>query len=368
MTKSMTGRGAVLICVATLALALGCASDKDAPVYDTAANPHGLPAQACDLIDAIEAGQLVNYDVITESFGRLYLENQELLENKHWKEIITRLGGKFHRRADELIKQGVPSYSQAAGFYMLASFSAPDDSELAKTAALFTTWKEMMEKIDYDYIPSPTSSEFTDRLDFLRCFVLGDSLERKFAEEYLVHQLLDSIVSSRGSDDQLSLSSTDRALLLYLGITKDTRKDPLRKRGNPSLRPNLNPPVQPIAFRLVAVGPLRVRAELYFKATEAISEDFLVAITMDTVGEDSSVRTHGERQYIHFEPLQPTSSWMPGQVQPAAIEVAYGAGMAWLEYTFSRKSLDADESVTFEVVRPPLTARQPLTVERFSRR
>lgn len=317
VTKSIAGRAAVLICAATLALALGCASDKDAPVYDTAANPHGLPAQACDLIDAIEAGQLVNYDVITESFGRLYLENQELLENKHWKEIITRLGSKFHRRADELIKQGVPSYSQAAGFYMLASFSAPDDSELAKTAALFTTWKEMMEKMDYDYTPSPTSEKLTDRLDFIRCFIFSDTLERAFAEQFLVHQLLDSLVESSSTDE---LSGPDQGLLAYLKLSDRSPSAPVGQFTGPAVRL--------IAYQLLNVADGKSRLELYMDSQEVITIDYRISLsfTMPVPNDQGDV----EMQDVVREltPFTPTSRWKQGETVVATTILAHTTELA----------------------------------------
>lgn len=305
MTESKAGRAAVLICAATLALALGCASDKDAPVYDTAANPHGLPIQACNMLDAIEAGQMVSYDVITESFGRLYLENQELLENKHWKEIITRLGDKFHSRADELIKSGVRSYSQAAGFYMLASFSAPDDAELAKTAALFTTWREMTERVDAEYACSPISRHLAERLGFIRHFVLGDSLQRDFAEQFLVHQLLDSILTS-GSDEKLAeLSDPDRALLAFLKLGNSIPGALVGQFTGPA--------VDLIAYRLVAVAQGRSRIELYMTAPGALATDYRIMLSYQVSAPDVEGQVETKTVVKEFDPFTPTSRWKPGE-------------------------------------------------------
>ncbi len=353
MSRFSIKRAAILLLIIVIEVA-GCGGDKDTSVYDTQANPYGFPTQACELIDGIESGQLVSYDVITESFGRLYLENQELLENNHWKEIIEKLGKKFEQRADEMIAAGISSYSQAAGFYMLASFSNPNNAALAETAALFATWKERMEKMDYDYTPYPTSSEFTDRLEFLRCFVLGDSLERRLADRFLVHQLLDSIISASGDRQLSELSRPDQALLSFLGIGDMSELEPLTSVAGL--------PVDLLAARVVTVGPQRVRAELYLEATEEISEDFHVSIAID-----SSQVTNNE-QLIHFAPVNPTSRWKVGQVQPAAVEIPFGYGTARIKYTLSRKVVAESDSVTFEIVHPPVTLSQPLTVERLQNR
>ncbi|MCK4460171.1 MAG: hypothetical protein KAW46_00110, partial [candidate division Zixibacteria bacterium] len=63
------------LCMIGLCLLIGCGAEEEAAVYDTAANPHDFPTPACDMLDAIEVGRLATYDLITEAFGRLYLEN-----------------------------------------------------------------------------------------------------------------------------------------------------------------------------------------------------------------------------------------------------------------------------------------------------
>ncbi len=348
------------LCMIGMCLLIGCGAEEEAAVYDTAANPHGFPTPACDMLDAIEAGRLATYDVITEAFGRLYLENQELLENRHWQEVIKQLGRKFHSKADKLSGQGVPSYSQAAGFYILAAFANPNDAKLSKKAQLFTAWKETVEKIDYNYVPLPTSDELTDRLDFLRCFVLGDSLQRRFAEEYLVHQLLDSVAALQATADHSLLSHADEALLAYLGMTDSTSFGPLTKRDIP--------PVYLLAQRLVAIGPQRIRAELYFTAVDAVSENFRVALAVDSVSGSASDQPGANPVYRHFDPIHPTSNWSPGQVQVAATVLAFDDTTAWMRFTFSRASKDDSGSVTNKLVRSPLTAKQPTPVERLSER
>lgn len=348
------------LCMIGTCLLMGCGAEEEAAVYDTTVNPHGFPAPACDMLDAIEAGRLATYDLITEALGRLYLENQELLENQHWQEVIKRLGRKFHSKADRFSEQGVRFYSQAAGFYILAAFANPNDAQLSEKAQLFTAWKETVEKIDYNYVPLPTSDELTDRLDFLRCFVLADSLRRRFAEEYLVHQLLDSMASSQVTTDRSSLSRADEALLAYVGITDSTSLEPLTKRDIP--------PVYLLAQRLVAVGQQRVRAELYFTATEEINEDFRVALAVDSVSGSSSDQPSANPVYRHFNPIHPTSSWSPGKIQVAATVLAFGDTTAWMRFTFSRASKDDSGSVVNKVVGPSMVVKQPTPVERLGER
>lgn len=362
VTNIAISRVMVFLCTIGLWLLIGCGAEEEAPVYDTTANPHGFPNAACELLDAIEAGRLATYDVITEAFGRLYLKDQELLENSHWHEVIKQLGGKFHRKADALAEKGVTSYSQAAGFYILAAFANPNDAELSEKAELFTAWKKTVEKIDYNYVPLPTSDKLTDRLDFLRCFVLGDSLQRRFAEENLVHQLLDSMAASHAAKGRssLSLSRADEALLANLGITDSTSLGPLSKRDVP--------PVNLLAQRLVVIGPQRVRAELYFTAIEEINEDFRVALAVDSVSGGALDQFGVNPVYRHFDPIHPTSSWSPGQVQMAATVLAFDDSTAWVRVTFSRASKDDSGSVVNKVVGPSIFVKQPTPVERQSER
>jgi len=320
VTRSITGTVAAILCVAVIAIPFGCGYDKDTPVYDTTTNPHGLPAQACELLDAIEAGQLVSYDVITESFGRLYLENQELLENEHWKEIITRLGSKFHQRADELAKQGVPFFSQAAGFYILAAFSAPDDTQLARKAALFTTWKEVTERVDAGYTCSPLSKHLADRLDFVRHFLFGDSLQRAFAEQFLVHQLLDSLVALDDNDEPARLSDPDRALLAWLEVSDNDVSDLIGRFTEPSV--NL------IAYRVVAVAPSRSRIELYTTAESAIADQYRVQISFEKQVPDDQGQLEMEEVVKEFDFAPAIGPWKPGGVIVATTVLAHAAKLS----------------------------------------
>lgn len=294
-----------LLFVAIFAVLSGCSNDKDTSVYDTTANPLGLPTQACELLDAIEAGQLIHYDVITDSFGRLYLENQELLENEHWKEIIRKLGSKFYNRANELIKRGVQSYSQAAGFYILASFSAPDNLQLAEKAALFTAWKKIMESADTKYTCSPVSRHLSERLDFIRYFVFGDSIQNKFAEQFLVHQLLDSMISTYSSKGFADQSPANQALLSYLKLSNSKPTNPVGQFTGPA--------VDLIAYRLVTFADGMSRFELYMVSQEAISTDYLIRLSSDTSIPNDDGQAELETVIREFAPFTPTSRWKPGE-------------------------------------------------------
>lgn len=348
------------LCMIGMCLLIGCGAEEEVAVYDTTANPHGFPTPACDMLDAIEAGRLATYDVITEAFGRLYLENQELLENRHWQEVIKLLGRKFHHRADEMLQQGVTSYTRAAGFYILAAFANPNDAELSEKAQLFTAWKETVEKLDYNYVPLPTSYELTDRLDFLRCFVLGDSLQRRFAEQYLIHELLDSMVATEVATDLSSISPVDGMLLAYLRMVPIASAGPITTWKTP--------PVHLLARRLVAVGPQRVRAELYFTAVDAVSENFRVALAVDPVAEGDSVSPGGIPEYRYHIPQVPTSSWSPHRINITSMILAFSDSTAWVRANFSRAGPDESGASTDGLVRPPLTEKQQVRVERLSER
>jgi len=271
---------ALLLCLAVLNLPIGCGKAHEEPVYDTAANPYGFPNDACELIDAVVAGRLATYDVITESFGRLYLEHNELLENRHWQEVIQRLGGSLQHRADSLTELGVGHYGQAAGFYMLAAFAQPDKSALSEKAKLLSAWKEMMKGLADDYRTSPNSPQLADRLDFLRHFVLGDSVEKVFADRYLVHQLLDSAMSGPSArHDTEELTTADRALLSSLGL------------GDDQFQPIATWPdggVALIAYKFIPVGPNRFRAEFYFDGEPERVAGLVVALQFETAKGDSS--------------------------------------------------------------------------------
>ena len=339
MTDIAKSRVLVFLCMIGLCLLIGCGAEEEAPVYDTTANPHGFPKAACDMLDAIEAGQLATYDVITEAFGRLYLENQELLENRHWQEVIKLLGRKFHHRADEMLQQGVTSYTRAAGFYLLAAFANPNDARLSEKAQLFTAWKETVEKLDYNYVPLPTSHELTDRLDFLRCFVLGDSLQRRFAEEYLVHQLLDSLRATTGlvGPGGKELSLADKALITWLWYFDIRITEEVSYIGDSFL-------TAIVTYRVVPIGSDRYRLELYFRPSSKIeAEDLALTVLVDSTNyRPASVFDVEDCLALSFEPIKPTSTWKPLEIQVAAIEFTFPNSPKRMVVTLDRTTPNPD--------------------------
>ncbi len=303
------------LCMIGLCLLIGCGAEEEAAVYDTAANPHGFPTPACDMLDAIEVGRLATYDLITEAFGRLYLENQELLENRHWQEVIKQLGRKFHSKADKLSEHGVRSYSQAAGFYILAAFANPNDAQLSEKAQLFTAWKDVIQSLDAVYACSPTSEKISHRLDFLRHFILGDTLQRAFAHQFLVHQLLDSILSAQPAATVRSLPVTHRAFLAYLALSDPPADERIDFQSGTA--------VDLIAYRVVAVSPNRWRAELYLVPRDAIEYDHDMILSHGGSMVDSAGETRHYNKSVKFDPIDPTSTWKAGQVYVASTVFAH---------------------------------------------
>lgn len=343
----------ILLSMAALGALLGCGSEDKGRVYDTNANPHGFPKAACDLLDAIETGQLATYDVITEAFGRLYLENNEMLENRHWQEVIRRLGSGFHRRADSLATRGVQHYTQAAGFYILAAFADPNDKSLSERARLFTAWKETTEGLGSGYLTSPTSDYLPDRLDFISHFVLGDSIEQAFADRYLTHRLLDSAAAAPTFRKVLDgLDPADRALMSFLGYAEPIVAKPLVAWEEPS--------VGLMAYQFTPVGPERYRGELYFLLGQQFSPDILVELLFDASEQDQSADQPQAGAALHLE--LPASDGEAGRVGIAHTVFAGQRPQGEFQLSLKHPGADSSRLVTTDgaqsVVRLPVSMRQ----------
>ena len=252
---------------------IGCGYDPEKPVYDTSANPDGFPEDACQLLDRVEAGQLATFDLITEAFADLYLDHQELLENRKWHDVIGRLGSKFTHRADELTGRGVNYYSQAAGFYSLASFARPGDREAEKKSALFATWERTVKTLGAGEMALLRNASLADRLGFLRHFVFGDEDQRRFAAQYLTSQLIDPLLTG----DQTSklalrtLSKSDKAFLEFLPRPRETQFEPVARWNDPDL--------ELIAYNVTRLDTNLVRAEIYLTPSDSIRDGMLFVVS-----------------------------------------------------------------------------------------
>ncbi len=305
-------------------LAAGCGYDPRDPVYDTAENPQSFPDDACRLLDRIEAGQLASFDLITEAFARLYTERSDLLENEQWRRVINRLGGKFAYRADQLLERGVDYYSQAAGLYALAAFARPDDGSVLEKSRLFAAWLSMVRDLDSAGVSMPLTGELSDRIEFTKHFVLGDSLERRFARQFLIERFLQERLSGQGDDvsTMAEWSRANRAFLAHVGLCETPADSPLARFEHPH--------IDLVAYSIVPLATNTYRAELYFVPREMIRDDYSLTVRLDALATDTVLAEPVSSHFLttDFTPLSPTSRWGRDKVAVAVGEFVYGRAIA----------------------------------------
>lgn len=304
-----------IVIIGLLIGALGCGGDKaQPPVYDTTANPHGFPGQACSLLDRIDAGQLATYDLITDAFRQLYTDHPELLDNSSWRTIIDRLGPIFLARADELADRGVGRYGQAAGFYTLASFAQPENQTARNKQILFAAWTEGLADLAgtsraYDDIHSLSGA-----VALARHFLLGEDSQQEFARKFLMDGYLGPLIDSLPPGHvENSLSVHDRAFLNAIGMA------PLP--SGKSLIEYSEPEVNLISASLIPLGSGNLRLELYLAARKPIDCDWMIAL--DGAKSDT------------FSPPIPTSTWAEGTAVLVGRTINYldpdtGLSLAWV--------------------------------------
>ena len=251
-----------------LLTAIGCGqkSDSEAPLYDTQSNPQSFPQQACDVLNQIEAGQLATYDMITDAFNQLYTAHPELLDNTTWRQIIDGLGPRFFRKAQTLVESGVSNFTQAAGFYTLASFAQPSNVQAAQMSHLFEAWTTGIEELSLQGLTRETLQTLAGAVSITRHFVLGDSLQQEFARQYLLKGLLQARLDAvSGQADSLkSLTLPDRAFLASLGMIDRPAVEPIAAFEEP--------PLQVMTSRCYMARSGNLELELYCLASAAISD------------------------------------------------------------------------------------------------
>ncbi len=314
-----TMRVLILVCMGVL-LAVGCGYDPRDPAYDTAENPQSFPDDACRLLDRIEAGQLASFDLITEAFARLYTEHSDLFENEQWRQVINRLGGKFAHRADQLLERGIDYYSQAAGFYALAAFARPDDDSVLERSRLFAAWSSRVRHLDSAGVSVSLTGELPDRIEFTKHFVLGDSLEREFARQFLIDRFLQGQLSGQGDDASATaeLPLSDRAFLAHVGLGETPADSPLARFEH--LHIDL------IAYSVVLLAANTYRAELYFVPRETIRDDYSLTVRLDALETDTVLGEQVSSHFVStdFTPVSPTSHWSCDKVAVAVCKSVYG--------------------------------------------
>jgi len=277
--------------VLTITLAimmLSCGSETDepvddytgGPVYDVAANPQGFPEAALELLRKLEAGRLNTYGQIIHEFGKLYEYNPDMLDNQDWHIITSRLGTKFKMMADQMVPRGVQFYTQAAGYYRLASFARPSDKKIASAASLFDAWTRGM---DAKLAWSGPVRDFEDpeeAVSLTRMFLCGDVEQNRFADSLLVQPYLAKLLPSRPDQSSLvdSLEPIDHAFLCYLGFASSA-PEPLG--GLESL------PVEFLPGRLTRTGDSTYRAEIYLRLSESVdvTDALKLRLTLDSGAE-----------------------------------------------------------------------------------
>ena len=309
-------------------IVVGCGYNPDKPVYDTAKNPDKFPDAAVSLISEIEAGKLENYDQLTERFADLYTTHPDLLDNEPWKEIIDRLGAKFRYQAEEFVKKGPEDYSKVASLYSLASFARPDDKKVQEKARLFTAWSDAMEDTTLARLIEMSGGKMSmaGKLELLRHFEVSDSLSRRFAFEYLRHQLFELHTGGRLKPSVVkALSPANQALVAYADLT--------------DLLPDTNvavfetPTIDLAAMNLVSLRSGWYRLELYFVPREHITRDYTIAVRVPTGDSTLPQLGGGALNFLpfDFEPHQPTSEWTPDKVMLVAKRLYYTGDFSEIE-------------------------------------
>lgn len=279
----------------------GCGEQADEQVYDRENNPQGFPNQAVVLLEQIESGKLATFDLITQSFNDLYTNHPELLDNTHWREVITRLGGEFETRADEFAARGIEYYTQAAGYYTLAAFARPDDKAVLEKSRLFEGWTDAMRSLASNPLRRGAQQTLTGITQVTRELMLGDNRQQEFARQYVIDSYLQPLVRDSGA---AHLPTADQAFLSWLGLARLTRYEPLVVFSQP--------PVQLIAARTSLARP-NLRLEFYFMATDSLESDWQLALL--------GANPHADTIFVAPQP--PTSEWRPDAVQVVTQQVNY---------------------------------------------
>jgi hypothetical protein len=288
-------------------LAGGCGYDPKDPVYDTAKNPKGYPDAAVELLTQVESDQLVTLEQISESFGNLYTEHSDLLDNEEWRDIIDRLGLRLQYKAGLALEGGVTSFTQVGDYYALAAFARPSDAEIRRQSTLFTAWRSYL--TSHESFTADKSLSLSDQLSLAKSFLLGDSLAHEFGREYLVPVLFQPGDITPQTVQDLPLY--EQAFLAYAGLTETPIESELTQFGNPA--------VKLVAVHFAEVEENVQRAELYFIPAGTVAADLTVMLRVITV--DSTLRTPSDNlRFIPFDflPTVPTSHWKPGQMAAAS--------------------------------------------------
>jgi hypothetical protein len=343
-----------------VALLLGCGYDPEQPVYDTTKNPGEYPPQAVLLIDRIDKGTLLEHDSITYAFADLYTNHPEMLDNKDWLQIISRLGVKFRYHADNLVEQGIANYDQAASLYTLAAFARPSDERLQNRRLLFSAW----ERARYDSLipagfdPETTPIGLDDQLRILRYFMLADSTSRQFAEEFLVPRVLNAPAVESAFETvpgRRQLSTADKCFLTTLGFTYRGPGQPLASFAEPA--------IDLVASQITAQPGGWYHAELYFIPRESLQVDYTIAFRISNSPVIDSGMTETTRWVpFDFHPAKPATTWKAGEIAPAYRRFAFSGPIGDFAVGLFQTSPDSAHFIRLRDTGEPLLVLPASTV------
>jgi hypothetical protein len=307
----------LIVCLALLCAS--CGYDPNQPVYDYTLNPDGFPAEALNVLKAVEVDSVSGFQGIILAFGSLYTSQPGLLDNADWQAIIQRLGAKLRYKADNLVLMGPGQYSNAAELYTLAAFARPNDRRSLDQRDLFEVWSRAI--ADSLVRPSDWTGEkvpgFAERLLVARAFVLDDSLSGVFARRYLIPRLFYPSTDQNllNLQPHASLIEADRAFANLLGLNVRPPQGRLAAFDRPS--------IELIASEFIPAGEGMIRAALYFIPRQKIDSNLMVALRLR--GSDPTASGSGEIN-LDFMPVTPTSKWKTGRIAVAYRKFRFSGG------------------------------------------
>ncbi len=326
-TSAARSFGLVLLLVA---ITIGCGSQPDPsrPVYDTEANPTHFPQAACLLLDRIEGRGLIGLDSIAAAFADLYSQHPDLLDNRAWHEIIDRLGGKLRHFGHQEAELGITHYALAGEYFELAAFARPDDPELDRLRGVFAAWRDAIADslVDTIWLPQVAGvNAWPERVELVKRFYFGDSVQQRFARQYLVPQLLGGLRDDPAAESPARrLSLVDRAFLSALGLLNSEFDRPVVRFADAGL--------ELAAYDVAAQPDGRYRAEFYFLPQRQPTADYRVALWIETqdstLSESPTVTGYFTADRV---PDPPTSRWQAGKIAAVGWAFAFYGSVNTIE-------------------------------------
>ena len=185
----------------------------------------------------------------------------------------------------------------------------PEDNRLQSEARLFGAWRTL---VTDSVIRSPfVNLTVPAKVELLRQFETGDSLQRAFSERYLRPRLFTD--GSLQSDSIEALSKADRALLVYAGLSSSL---PVNRQARFT-----DPAIDFIDSRIVPLGQGWYRVELYYLPLAQPAVDYTIAGRVSAPA--LSVADEAGQLQFDFDPHLPTSGWAADEVMMTTKRIYY---------------------------------------------